>query len=157
MRKLLLLSCTLLLVTFACKKEETQEETKSKQEYLTTGTWRLVGFTINPGIVIGGTNVTDFYSGLPACEKDDFQQFFANGSAVTDEGPSKCDPSNAQLDTFAWEFNPTQSQIIFDKNEPYEIVSLNKSNFNLKRVVDGSTIFGGISGQNYTVSLSMVH
>jgi hypothetical protein len=157
MKKLLLFSLAMLGIASACKKEETQEVKKSKQAYLTTGTWRLVGFTISPGIVIGGTTVTDFYSNLPACEKDDFQQFFANGTALTDEGPTKCDASNPQQDPFTWAFNSSESEIIFDTTEPYQIVALNATQFNLKRVVDGSTIFGGISGQSYIVSLSMVH
>ena len=88
MKKLMLISVCLTILLGACIKEESKEIKKSNTEYLTTGVWYLRAFIINPGVVIGNNTVTDFYATLPACEKDDFQKFYINGTAVTDEGPT---------------------------------------------------------------------
>lgn len=157
MKKVVLTLVCFVFLIGACKKDESQEVKKSNTEYLTTGVWYLRAFTINPGVVIGNSTVTDFYATLPACEKDDFQKFSANGTAVTDEGPSKCDPSNPQLDDFTWAFEANESKVVFDLNQPYDLNKLDVNNLILTRVVDGSEIFGGISGQSYKVTLSMTH
>jgi len=157
MKKLMLISVCLTILLGACIKEESKEIKKSNTEYLTTGVWYLRAFIINPGVVIGNNTVTDFYATLPACEKDDFQKFYINGTAVTDEGPTKCDPSNPQLDDFTWSLEVNETKLVFDLNQPYDLNKLDANNLILTRVVDGSEIFGGISGQSYKVTLSMTH
>ncbi len=156
MKKITLIAACFYLFTNACKKDENKEPQKSKTEFLCSGQWYLKVFNINPGVKIGNSTVTDFYATLPPCEKDDFQKFSPNGTAFTDEGPTKCDPSNPQIDEFIWAFDATESKLVFDKL-PYDISKLDANDLILTKVVDGSEIFGGISGQSYKVTLNMTH
>jgi len=55
------------------------------------------------------------YSDLDDCEKDDFTRFEKDGTALDDEGVTKCDAADPQTDPFTWLFlaNETELQLNF--------------------------------------------
>jgi len=62
------------------KKEDSTSSTnntttKTKTENLTSSAWRVNAITVNPGIVLGGVTVTEFYAFMDACEKDNTRKF----------------------------------------------------------------------------------
>jgi hypothetical protein len=77
----------LLLTLTGCKKEN---EEKSRTELLTTASWILNAFTVNPAIDLDfdGDLDTDLYALMEACEKDDFQTFSTNGTLTVNDGNS---------------------------------------------------------------------
>ncbi len=88
-----------LLVSFSgCKKDE---DNPSRRAMLTAGngTWKLTAVTVSPGLPIGGTLVTDFYSQIPDCTKDDLSVFLtaSSNNYREEEGATKCSQSNPQV------------------------------------------------------------
>lgn len=93
-----------MLLFSQCKKDKKDSpEDPSFKEFLIGKKWQLSAYTANPGIADEeGHVVTDIYAVLPACIKDDFTEYFADGTAAEDEGPTKCAPANPQRRTFNW-------------------------------------------------------
>jgi len=90
-----LISLFTLLFFGSCSKNETTP-TKTTSELLTAGFWVVTAMTIDPGVNINGTVITNFYAQLPDCTKDDLMRFESNGKITDDEGPTKCDPNDPQ-------------------------------------------------------------
>ena len=58
-----LISLFTLLFFGSCSKNETEDPpAKTTTELLTAGFWKTTAMTIDPGVNIGGTVITDFYS-----------------------------------------------------------------------------------------------
>lgn len=89
-----------ILISFSsCKKDSDTpvEDTTTPTELLTAGNWLTTAITINPGVDIGnGVILTDLFSQLDACEKDDLLIFNTNGTVTADEGAVKCDANDPQ-------------------------------------------------------------
>lgn len=85
-----------------CKKDKDQPGNGVNSSFLVGKKWQVKAITVTPGIDAGGaTPVTDLYSWMPACVKDNFTAFHADGTAVEDEGADKC--ANAvQTRTYNW-------------------------------------------------------
>ncbi len=143
---------TLLLTN--CKKEETTK-TKTKTEYLTSAKWYMKTFTVDPGIVIGGVTVTDFYSQLDACDKDDSDKFNVGGAGISDEGATKCDPTDPQSTAFTWSLSPTETRFNMDQ-EIFDIINLDDTELKYSQIVDGDEI-GGVSGLKYKMTATFKH
>ena len=94
MKTLAVLMTALTLLTTSCKKDDDVAPDKTK--ILTSGSWQLSAMTVDPAIDWFGTPVTNVYSQLPACVKDDLAIFKTNGNVNYDEGASKCDPNDPQ-------------------------------------------------------------
>jgi hypothetical protein len=152
MRKAILIIAALAFLTISsCKKDdEKTTPAKSKTELLTSKAWRATALTINPGINIGGTTITDFYAQLPSCTKDDTEKYNVGATGVYDEGATKCDPSDPQSFAFTWVFNPAETIITRD-GESQNIIQLDETTFKISDVIDGAEI-GGIPGVNYTIT-----
>ncbi len=86
------------VVLSACKKDDEDDspDNKTNTEHLTSGYWKITAMTIDPGVNIFGTTVTDIYSQFPACTKDDLIKFNADGTITDDEGATKCDVNDPQ-------------------------------------------------------------
>jgi hypothetical protein len=79
-------------------------------EKLTGKNFKLTALTVNPGLNVSGTVITDLYTNLmEACEKDNLLSFTADGKYKEDEAGSKCDPTDPQVVTGTWSFNSTES------------------------------------------------
>jgi hypothetical protein len=151
MKKITLIIAALALITISsCKKEE--EAAKTNTDHLTTSPWKMSKMTINPGIDFGnGILVTDLYAFQEACSKDDTEKFNVGGTGVTNEGATKCDPTDPQTTPFAWAFASSESKLIFD-GDTFNIATLNASTLNLTTVIDGTEL-GGDPG-NHTISVT---
>jgi len=108
-----LITVGMLCFIVACKKEKSES---ARMNLITTGTWKLMGLTMQPGIDQDGDGVVDndvfpFYD---ECEKDNFYTFKRNGEYEGNEGASKCDPSDPQVATTQWKFTNNEREIIID-------------------------------------------
>ena len=91
---------TMALTFNACKKSE---ETKTKKELLTTGSWKMTAYTVSPAKDYNGdgTPDTDWFSFYYACEKDNTFTFKTDNSVIIDEGATKCGTTDPQTTTEA--------------------------------------------------------
>jgi hypothetical protein len=94
-------------LAFSCKKEEAA---KTKTDLLTTGSWHVVAYTVDPAIDWDGdgTDESNVYPVINACIKDDHTTFFAGGTGELDEGATKCSDSDPQSVSFAWSFDQNE-------------------------------------------------
>jgi hypothetical protein len=157
MRKITLMIAALAFLTVSsCKKEDekTTTPTKSKTELLTAKAWKMTAMTINPGItpVPGGPTITDLFSFLDACEKDNTEKYNTGGTGVTDEGATKCDPADPQTVNFTWAFASNETKLVFD-GDSGDILQLDETTLKVAAQLDGSEV-GGTAGTMYTVTIT---
>lgn len=94
-----------MLLFTQCKKnkQDTPKDAAFSKTFLVGKKWRLTAQTINPGMDDGeGHIVTDIYATFPDCMKDDFIEYFADGTGVQDEGVTKCSAESQQRQPFRW-------------------------------------------------------
>lgn len=78
----------------------------TKTEILTGRTWKIVGATLD------GQNIFDIFDD---CDKDNIYQWKTNGDYVVDEGVTKCDPTDPQIETQdKWKFTDNETKLEFD-------------------------------------------
>lgn len=102
-----------VLVTLAfvsCKKDDVTPQ-PTKTEMLAGGNWKLTSLTVSPAYVVNGISISDVFATYPACLKDDFQTFAADGTYTYDEGATKCDPTAIQTETGTWKFNSNETTV----------------------------------------------
>lgn len=120
MKKLLLLfvGTTVLFAFSGCAKDEDPSPTpkKTNEEILVSTPWRLSAMTVSPAYDWNGDGnlITNIYGQFPACYTDDFDTYNANKTYLTDEGATKCDPSDPQTFGGIWSMNSNQTQLILD-------------------------------------------
>lgn len=121
-----------LFFTPACKKDK--DKTQSKTELLTTGSWKVTAsVTDNDG---NGTYETNEFALFPACFVDNIFTFKTNGQLELDEGPTKCDVMDPQIETVAWQFTNNEMNITVD-SDTYDITELNTTTFKIKENLSG--------------------
>jgi len=111
MKKILFTAIILSSFFVGCKKEEGKPATaQTKIQLLTANNWTLTALVAStPGVP--DLNMFGF---VENCNKDNFIKFNTNFSFVTDEGATKCDPTDPQTETDIWSFGPSESTIIMD-------------------------------------------
>ena len=122
MRKTLFLVLAASIVAFTACEKDKDSEPKSKTSLLTSESWKMTASVVDPAVDWDGfgTMVTNIYSQMPACSKDDIVTFKSNGTYINEEGPSKCDPSDPDvIDTGTWTFNSDETKIIIDDGEGF--------------------------------------
>ena len=107
MKTTMFLIISMILFATSCRKDS--EDIIDRSTMLTQGAWQINALTVDPAIDWFGTTVTDVYAQLPSCVKDNVTIFKSTGSVNFDEGPSKCDPNEAQTTTGTWAFNLDQT------------------------------------------------
>lgn len=113
------------VITFqACKKDK-KDSTKTKTELITTGSWKLTAYTINPAadLDFDGDTETNVFIYLDGCIKDDVTTFKTNGTAEGDEGATKCDAADPQTYSLTWSFTSNETKINIDGDE-YNLIEL---------------------------------
>lgn len=156
MKKLLIIAAMGAFVFNSCKKEETTAKTKTKTELLTSAKWIGKSFTINPGIDIGGgVVITDFYTQLEPCDKDDYDKFEINGLGTSNEGALKCDPTSPQSTAFTWALKNNETVLTQD-GEDGDLVTLNETDLIVSYIFDGADL-GGTPGIKYKATLGYKH
>ena len=109
MKKSILFALLTIILPFSCKKEDNS----SKTELLTAHCWTLNGATIAPAAIINGVLITDLYAVSPLCNRDNVTCLIANGSAYVDEGASKCDPNDPQVNSSGkWWFSTDEKAVL---------------------------------------------
>ncbi|MCD4697542.1 MAG: lipocalin family protein [Bacteroidales bacterium] len=106
----------MIFLTSCSKDDDTPEEqTKTTKDYLTAGYWKTTAMTIDPGINVGGTVITDFYAQVPACSKDNISKFNTDGTITDDEGATKCDVNDPQTtNDGTWLLSADNSSVTID-------------------------------------------
>jgi hypothetical protein len=126
MKKILIFSIVLMAMN-ACKKDDAKPQSKS--DMLTSGTWKLTAaVTDQDG---DGTFETNEYDGFDACFTDNVWSFNTNGSAVVDEGATKCDPSDPQVQTDSWQLTNSETNLSF-AGDTYLVEQLDANTLILK-------------------------
>lgn len=112
----LFLAVSMALAVSSCKKDDDNNSTPAnntggsnltKTEILTGRTWKITELTVDGQSQVG-TLVT-------ACDLDDIYQFKANGEFIVDEGATKCDPTDPQIETQStWKFLDNETKLEAD-------------------------------------------
>ena len=102
--RLLILLVPVFFLLNSCKKDN-----PSRTDMLAGKYWINTACTIDPPIMVGTTPITDFFSQMNQCDRDDLQKFDANGIYTFDEGVSKCATNDPQTSTGTWAWNSTET------------------------------------------------
>ncbi len=106
-----------LFITFAlvmcfaisCKKEKSL----SNESMLTGKNWKVVGYTVDPGLSINGTIVTNLYEQFDPCVKDDIFNCKTDRTYTMEEGLIKCSVDDPQVyESGTWTFNSDETVLI---------------------------------------------
>lgn len=144
-----LLPLMVVLAMASCKKDDPT----TTELLIDSDGWILVSMTVDPPIVdpITGTSITDFYAQMDACDKDDITIFQDNGTYITDEGATKCDPNDPQTETGTWVLSADEKTITID-GESWTIESLTKSSMRVTFPFDEP-----YTGITYTMTATLEH
>lgn len=104
------------IISFLSCKENPVDKVKTKTELLTAAPWKRTALISTPAYDwnADGTSSTDVLSIMWPCEKDNLDIYKTNGIIDTDEGPTKCNPSDPQSWTTTWMLVDNESKIRFD-------------------------------------------
>ena len=149
MKTSMLLFASLLFILTSCEKDK--DDVVDKSKLLTSGHWQITALNVEPAIDWFGTPVTNVYSQLPACVKDNLTIFKPNGTINYDEGPSRCDPNEPQTTTGTWAFNIDQT--ILSLTTDGETESWNLTILDNQNIKADYQIFE--DGVNYTFSIQL--
>jgi len=138
MKKSILFALLAVSLPFSCKDEDNASKTK----LLTAHCWVLIEGTVAPAAVINGVPVTDFYAILPLCDRDNLTCLLENGNVYVDEGASKCDPNDPQVNSSGtWWFNSDETVLfaLTDTNPdtiPSELLELSANRLRIRQTVE---------------------
>ena len=139
-RGLWLLICTLVVIG-SCKKDKHNDTPKTKTDLLTSGTWKYTGAIITPAYDYygDGNAVTDIFSIMKTCEKDDFETYKTNGTWEYNDGPTKCDASDPQAFNLPWSLSTDETKLILGGGENI-ILELTTTALKLRYTFDDSGV-----------------
>jgi hypothetical protein len=126
----------------ACENDKSAGPTGGKTGLLTGAKWKISAHTITPGVDEDGDGVltTNLFSSEGSCTQDDVTQYSANGKWSVDEGATKCDPSDPQVETGTWKLDAADSLTMIsdldDVTLKGKVESLTASQFRLSRLAD---------------------
>ena len=122
----------------SCDKDDDNETPKTKTELLTASPWKRTALTSNPAYDwnADGNAATDVLSIMLPCERDNTDTYRTNGIMETNEGPTKCDPSDPQTWTTTWELVNNETEIRYDDTYNYTIVELTETTLKLRGVFE---------------------
>lgn len=94
----LLLGSVLLVTLFSCQKSNDDDGPKSKSALLTASLWKIASV----GADLDKNNTVDLPYPLENCEKDNTLEFKTDGTGISREGATKCDPADPDSENFTW-------------------------------------------------------
>jgi hypothetical protein len=105
------------LILGACGKDKGAGPSDGKTGLLTGAKWKISAHTVNPGVDEDGDGVltTNLFSS-EGCSEDDITQYSANGKWSVDEGGSKCDPSDPQVETGTWKLSASGDSLTMESD-----------------------------------------
>lgn len=165
MRIFLLISLAATLLFGSCQKEifydvppiPTNPDPGTGNPGNTTAKSRLVGTWVTTASVSTiewpaplGTQTSELFSILPACNKDNQFTFKADFTLVSDEGPTKCNSTDPQvISTGTWEFYDNDKKFKSTTNGitiEADVLELTATTFKIRYVTD----FTGIKATTTT-------
>ena len=136
-----LVICLLLVSCSKKSKDSTPTPTpETKTQLLTGKNWKITAMTFIPGIYNGaGGLITDYYAYAiangDACSLDNILNFNIDGSYITTQGATLCDPAYPENSSGTWSFQNSETTLIQDGQES-TIVTLNSTTLKLKDYYD---------------------
>ena len=106
-KSLLLLAFTSTAISCAKTKEDPAPAPPTRTQLLTAKKWQIRSATIEGS----GQPTVDLYPLIAPCSRDDFEQFNLPNTYVTDEGPTKCSPSDPQTQLGIWALTANDTQL----------------------------------------------
>ena len=118
--------------TSSCKSDPAP--IKSKTELLTVAPWKRTALISNPAHDwnADGTFATDILTTMWPCERDNLDIYRTNGIVETDEGPTKCNPTDSQSWTASWAFKDNETKIVINGTDEYTIDELTATTLKLQ-------------------------
>jgi hypothetical protein len=98
----------------ACDDGKTPTSSDSdRKSLLVASQWKLTAHTVTPELDYEGDGhlIADLYEVSGACIHDDIHTFKADSKWSVDEGASKCDPEDPQIEQGSWSMNATQTEL----------------------------------------------
>jgi hypothetical protein len=129
MKHAILITLFLLLIigasNISCNKSE-DDNKLTKKDLLTMSPWKRTGLTSSPAYDWYGNGNSDIniLNIMYDCEMDNLDIYKTNGIFETNEGPTKCDPSDPQTWTMSWAFADNETKLVFDGTDIYTILEL---------------------------------
>lgn len=117
--RLLLWSLVAMAILSCNKNKDATTTSKTKTELLTAGTWKFTAAVITPAYDYygDGNSVTDIFSIMKPCEKDDYEIYKTNGIWEYHEGPTTCYPANPQEFSDSWHFANNETKLFVGVDE----------------------------------------
>lgn len=143
MNKLIYLTLSVLLLFSACDKDENSPNGLTKMDLITAQSWLVQSAILDPGIQMGGFSLTNVYTMVEACAKDDYFTFESTGIASLDQGTDVCDANLPQTISNNWEFNEEGTKLIFNPPLQYNlngVGTLELSEVNLLEVSEATLV-----------------
>ena len=103
------------LTIVACKKKDDDDDTPAKTtktDMLTANNWVWTNMKLAPPL-----DTIDVWSTIDVCDKDDVISFNKNGNGTTDEGVTKCEPTDPQTESFKWTWLNSETQLRIVDND----------------------------------------
>ena len=127
---------TIILVlgfSIACKKEM-REKKESGMDLITSGTWKVIAHTVEPGSDYDGDGDidTDLFTLYNECDKDLSYAFKRNGILEVKGGHLKCDTLGFQDYSIQWAFKNDEKELLLERDE-YQILELTSTKLKIRR------------------------
>jgi hypothetical protein len=130
-----------LLLFSSCKKDK--EEVKpplSRTEMITSGSWKIIAFTLSPPMDFDGDGTldSDAYATYQPCTKDNYFVFKQGGEMEVNQGATKCYSWDNQIETLSWSFEQNETVIIIE-SEVWKIHEFSEKQFRISGYMNGTT------------------
>ncbi len=103
----------------------------SRTQLLADKKWYVESYVVTTPIA----STQDIYPLIPSCRQDDFEQFILSGSFLYDEGLTKCNAADVQIQSGTWQLSTNDSQLTITFNSStriYIIAELTNKSLRLK-------------------------
>ena len=134
MKKTLLTAIWICIISIGCNKVD-DVTAASKKDLLTAGSWKLTAVVSDDDG--DGTYETNDFIYFSGCYTDNYYIFKSNGDLELNEGATKCDPADPQIDLTSWQLTNNETTLIVD-TDSYSIEELNTSTLKLKQTFSGN-------------------
>ena len=123
-----------ITMLFSCKKSEQTNSSKTKTELITSAPWKRTALTSTPAYDWNADGVfdTNIMNTMFPCEKDNFETYYLNGMVETNEGASKCTPTDPQTWSVTWAFAENETKLIWDGYDEYTLLELTTTTLKFK-------------------------
>jgi hypothetical protein len=152
--KIAALAISGLILVAACKKKEdtTTTVTKTKKENLQDGKWQITSMPVTYTYTTPfGTQTQSYnnYDSMMSCDKDDFTFFKSWGKVYMDQGATKCNTSDPQIDSTAtWTLNSGDTKLTMPMDGmamTFDVQTLTGTDLKLYNNYDTSYTMSGIT------------